>query len=340
MIDINKLGKPDWEELLVQVFRRIQNDGGILPPNAYWARLTTFPVVYHEVVTLAPSDDGSDWEVLLDLRPADDLFYANKFGTQGGTVMMRKGLKDLFRRHAKKESLIPFESLSEFRFCGLATTPWAKRDHAYVPVFARLLPRKPEKFQGTWVSVSKRDQYPIDISCSVYVDMAVRVMLEGAQPYYAEFPGTYSDLPVPSLDEGFPLVVDNDTNPIEVVTAAGCNFKGWKYIGPALSGEVTYRAKLIKLGRVPNLADAKLKAGEKGYRLLEGQAADTFSIQYPTYDGQGPVIFGGSEWEYPQGERRVAVLIPSGDAWVQDFQWSETSFGPEDRWAVVPLKQE
>jgi hypothetical protein len=340
MNDVNELKGTAWEDHLVQVFTRIQNEGGMLPFKAYLARMRTYPIVYHEVVTLAPSDDGNDWEMLLDLRPANDPFYANHFGTQGGTVMMGQGLKDLFRRHVEKESLIPFKSQAEFRFCGLATTPWAKRDHAYVPVFARLLARKPEKYQGTWVSVSKRDQATIDISCRVYVEMAVNVMLNGAMPYYAEFTGTYSDMVVPAIGEDFFLTVDNDINPMDIVVNAGCDPSGWKYIGPPLSGQMSYQVKLIKLGFVNDLTEAKSEAAEMGYRLLEGQARDAFRIQYPVYDGNGGVIFGGSEWEFPDDDRRVTALAHTGNEWAPVFCWSTKDFDETDRWAVTDLEEE
>ncbi|MEY4731878.1 MAG: hypothetical protein RL681_824 [Candidatus Parcubacteria bacterium] len=185
---------PDNErtELLVQVFGWIQRRRGFLPRAAYWARLLAFPVVYHEVVTFAPSDDGEEWEVLLDgarERPADDQFYAGKLCTQGSTVMMRQSFTQLSARHMQEESRILFGSTDDFQFCGLSVAPWTKRDHAYVVVFSRLLPRKPKAYQGIWVSVDRLADAGVAASNRAHVDMAIAVTLRGAQPYYSEYKG-------------------------------------------------------------------------------------------------------------------------------------------------------
>jgi hypothetical protein len=189
-MDIAAMPDQEREQLLLDVFQYIQIKGRFLPASVYWERLRTFPTIYHESLNLAPSDDGKSWEILTDLRPSDDPYYANQHGTQGGTVMMRKTLGDLFGRHEQKESLIPVSSPDEFRFCGLAATPNTKRDHAYVVVFARLLPRKPEKFQGMWIAVERLGEYPVIPSNQVYMEMARDVMLHGALPHYREFLGT------------------------------------------------------------------------------------------------------------------------------------------------------
>lgn len=187
-MDLERMSDEDRTQLLLDVFRWIQGRNGFLPPEVYWERLKTFPTVYHESLNLAPSDDGNGWEILMDLRPPDDPYYANKYGTQGGTVMMRQTTKELFDRHEAKESLIPVkEWRNEFLYCGTAVTPYTERDHAYVIVFARLLPSKPDKFEGTWVPVDKIDEYPLLSSNKVYVEMAIDVMLRGTLPHYREF---------------------------------------------------------------------------------------------------------------------------------------------------------
>ena len=188
-MDLGAMSREDREAVLEDVFRWIQKEGGFLPKNVYWERLKTFPAVYHESLNFAPSDDGTGWEILMDLRPSDDPYYANQYGTQGGTVMMRQTLTDLAAKNAAKESLIPGRQ-EDFRFCGLAATPNTKRDHAYVVVFGRILPRKPEKFSGTWVPVGKISEYQLVPSNRVYVEMAIAVMLQGAMPHYREFLGT------------------------------------------------------------------------------------------------------------------------------------------------------
>lgn len=188
-MDLSLMDEQERVQLLTDVFKYIQERGGFLPEQVYWERLKTFPAIYHESLNFAPSDDGAGWEILMDLRPPEDIYYANQYGTQGGTVMMRQTLTDLAAKSAAKESLIPGRQ-EDFRFCGLAVTPFTKRDHAYVAVFGRILPRKPEKFSGTWVPVGKISEYPLVPSNKVYVEMAIAVMLHGAIPHYREFLGT------------------------------------------------------------------------------------------------------------------------------------------------------
>lgn len=192
-MDITAMSDQEREQLLLDVFQYIQSKGGFLPASVYWERLRTFPTIYHEAVELAPSDDGKGWEVLMDHRPADDPYYADQYGTQGGTVMMRMTTGELFQRHGRRESGIPVSSPNEFRFCGLAVTPKTRRDHAYVVVFARLLPSKPAtsgEYRGVWVPVDRFDELPLIPSNKVYVEMARDVMLYGALPHYREFLGT------------------------------------------------------------------------------------------------------------------------------------------------------
>lgn len=142
-------------------------------------------------------------------------------------------------------------------------------------------------------------------------------------------------LTVPADDEEFDLEVDNDIDPTEVVRAAGYDPENWKYLGPKLSGKPKYRAKLVLLGYVRNLEEAREKADKIGYRLLEGQAREPFKKKYPEPDGKGPVIFGGSEWQRPSGDASVAYLHGFRGRWDSRFGWSGCGFSEDWRWAVV-----
>jgi len=141
---------------------------------------------------------------------------------------------------------------------------------------------------------------------------------------------------VPADDEWFDLEVDNDVNPIDVVTSAGFNADGWNYLGPNLSGKRTYTVKLVRLGYVHNLVKAKERADEMGYRLIEGQAREPFKARFLKPDGKGFVVFGGSEWLYPYPDSpRVVYLYGFEDKWYSDFLWSDDDFDDDWRWLVV-----
>lgn len=118
--------------------------------------------------------------------------------------------------------------------------------------------------------------------------------------------------PVPADDEWFELEVDNDQDPMDVVTSAGFDKKSWTYLGPVFSGTQTYLAKLVRLGLVRNLADARERAAKLGLRLLEGQAREAFKTKYSVPDGKG-----GSFSVVPSGGARAAkrsCLLSSGAA--------------------------
>lgn len=140
---------------------------------------------------------------------------------------------------------------------------------------------------------------------------------------------------VPADDEWFYLEVDNGIDPMDVVTTAGLGGEGWEYLGPKLEGKQACRVKLIRLGYVRNLDDAKKKADALGYRLLEGQARKPFKTKYPKPDGNGPVVFGGSGWQDPFGGAFVACVDGDGGAWGSDFGWSSGGWRERCRWAVV-----
>ena len=140
---------------------------------------------------------------------------------------------------------------------------------------------------------------------------------------------------VPADDEWFELEVDNDKDLLEVVASAGYNPKGWKYLGPEFTGKKTYRGKLVRLGYVPNLAEPRDKVDKMGYRLVEGQARESFRAKFPKPDGKGSIAFGGSEWRASDGPPRVPCLIVFGDKWGSSFFWSNLDFNDHWRWLVV-----
>lgn len=151
---------------------------------------------------------------------------------------------------------------------------------------------------------------------------------------------TASSSPIPAMpaeDKWFELTVDDNLDPMTVVTSAGIDPTNWEYLRPKFSGVKTYRVKLISLGYVRGLEEAKQAAKAKNpkYRLLEGQAREPFKALYPRHNSR-PVVFGGSEWQGPSGDRSVAGLGGLyGGEWGSSFRWSERAFGDCWLWAVV-----
>ena len=133
----------------------------------------------------------------------------------------------------------------------------------------------------------------------------------------------------------FTLEVDDGINPMSVVTTAGYNPEGWKYLGPNLLGKRTLRVKLVGLGYVRNLDEAQKRAGEMGYRLVEGQAREPFKTRFSKPDDKGPVVFGGSQWQDPDGGASVACLDGFGDGWHPYFYWASNGFHVYSRWLVA-----
>lgn len=162
----------------------VKEQGGRLPGPAYWLRLNTWPTVFHEYIEIAPSDDGTRYEVLMDFKPASDPFYANQWGTQGMTVMMRQMVDDLVAQHEKDESGI--STMAQFRFCGVVTDSQSPRHHAYVNVFARVLHRKPSEFKGEWLPVDELYALPVIPLCRTYLDLVMGVLIKGDNPQFVE----------------------------------------------------------------------------------------------------------------------------------------------------------
>jgi hypothetical protein len=166
--------------------------------------------------------------------------------------------------------------------------------------------------------------------------------IEGAKgPFVAEIRAVFvkrrqvQTNAVPADDEWFNLTVNDDINPMDVVISAGYNADGWKYLGPELSGTRTLRVKLTRLGYARNLREAEEKADKLGYRLVEGQAREPFKAKFPKPDGKGSVIFGGSEWQDPDGGADVAYLNVFEDEWHSHFLWSGSDFDDDCRWLIV-----
>lgn len=142
---------------------------------------------------------------------------------------------------------------------------------------------------------------------------------------------------VPAVDEPFDLEVNGDVDAMVVVTTAGYNADGWKFLGPAFSGKRTYRVRLVELGYVANLEAARIAAKAKNpkYRLLEGQARESFKAAFPRHNGR-PIVFGGNEWQDPDGDRHVACLSRLDDGgWNSRFARSDGDFLGRWLWAVV-----
>ncbi len=141
----------------------------------------------------------------------------------------------------------------------------------------------------------------------------------------------------PVEDALFDLTVDNNVDPMTVVTSCGLDATNWKYLGPQQSGIRIYRVKLVSLGSVRNLDEAKKAAGRLNpkFRLLEGQAREPFKEKYPRHNGR-PIVFGGSQWQDPDDSRNVAYLgTLSVGEWHSRFGWSDGDFHDDRLWPVV-----
>jgi hypothetical protein len=139
----------------------------------------------------------------------------------------------------------------------------------------------------------------------------------------------------PPIDEWFDLEIDNLIDPMDVVTTAGYNAKGWEFLGPPFVGKKTYRVKLIELGYVANLEAARMAAKAKGYCLLEGQGREPLKQKFPRHNGR-PIVLGGNEWQSPSRRRDVTCLSNLGAGfWRSDFYWSDRGFDDFWLWAVV-----
>lgn len=141
---------------------------------------------------------------------------------------------------------------------------------------------------------------------------------------------------LPADGELFQLTLDaSQADPMAMVRGDGYDPKGWKFNGPALQGTLTGQFKLVRLGAVSSLTDARAKAHAMSVTLAEGQWREAFKAAYPHNDKGGPIAFGGetTEWVHPSS-RRFPVLRDSGKSWRSSFHWADGGFGDSWRWLV------
>ena len=142
-------------------------------------------------------------------------------------------------------------------------------------------------------------------------------------------------LPVPADGEWLDLTVNHDADPMDVVRASGLNPEGWGFLGPRVTGVKTYRAKLVRIGYVRNIDEARERLDRMCYQMLHGQAREAFKQKYLQPDGKGPIVFGGSLLRGPDGDRCVACLREDADMWHSCFRFADSGFGGGWRWAVA-----
>lgn len=142
---------------------------------------------------------------------------------------------------------------------------------------------------------------------------------------------------VPVDGEWFDLEVDDDVDPMSIVTTAGYNPTGWKYLGPRLRGRRRYQVTLKILGFALTIQEARAEVDRLGCRLLEGQARDVFKGKFPQPDNGGFIVFGGSTWELQRFPNKpvAALLRPQGKAWKADVDLPSAYFHNNIRWAIV-----
>jgi len=142
-----------------------------------------------------------------------------------------------------------------------------------------------------------------------------------------------SKLAVPPDNEEFVLNVSYE----EAMWIEKSN-PGWKYLGPKFKSGQTYNyknARLVRLGS-NSLREAIQKADELGFRLLGSHAVNSFRHTYFP-DANGSVVFGGPEWQSPDGEAVVSYCHGENSFWNLNVSYSGgfRGFGYNCRWAVV-----
>lgn len=103
------------------------------------------------------------------------------------------------------------------------------------------------------------------------------------------------------------------------------------------------KVKLVRLGQVRNLADAKKKADEMGCKLLGTQARVPFMKKFPESDSKGSIVFGSSRWwrrlfgrGHPYVDYLSGLSLQSGrTCWLLRFRNWDGSFNERFRWLVV-----
>lgn len=140
----------------------------------------------------------------------------------------------------------------------------------------------------------------------------------------------------PKINEWFELNIENPKNQLELVKSAGySNWQDWKYLGPSFEPRIT-KVKLIELGEISNLEEARVKAKNLNYRLLEGQAIESFKQKFPEHNNR-TIVFGGNEWQDDVRYLRVAYLNcwDRGGTWSPFFYFSGRGFRELCLWLVV-----
>lgn len=144
-------------------------------------------------------------------------------------------------------------------------------------------------------------------------------------------------IPLPADGKLFQLTLDASlAEPMAMVRGDGYDPTGWKFNGPALKGSQSGQFKLVRLGAVTSLADARAKAHAMSVTLAEGQWREAFKAAYPNNDKAGPLAFGGeaTEWVGPDSDRYFPVLREDGRAWGSHFHWAGRDCGDGWCWLV------
>ncbi|MEK7539869.1 MAG: hypothetical protein AAB558_01335 [Patescibacteria group bacterium] len=144
-------------------------------------------------------------------------------------------------------------------------------------------------------------------------------------------------IPLPADGELFQLTLDGSkADPMAMVREDGYDPNGWEFNGPALQGIQTGQFKLVRLGAVTSLADARAKAHAMKCDLAEGQWREAFKATYPHNDKGGPIAFAGetTEWVLPRSNRSFPVLDEDSEAWDSYLCWSDNDDGDDWRWLV------
>jgi hypothetical protein len=122
--------------------------------------------------------------------------------------------------------------------------------------------------------------------------------------------------PCPKEEEVFELTLDGDlfeNTPLGVLQAFGLNPKGYRYRGAVVTGQQTKRFMLVRIGRRPNMHDAKaaLKAAY-GPTLPEGQWIKTFTDAHEP-NNENPVGVADGSWVAPDGGSLFPFVHRSGE---------------------------
>lgn len=150
---------------------------------------------------------------------------------------------------------------------------------------------------------------------------------------------------VPPEDQWFQLEVDYDVNVMKHISSAPLDGSSWinqsvrHYAQPPLSGRVLSRIKLVSLGQIDSVEEAKRLIREKySCRCLHAEGLPPFRNTFPRHNGR-PIAFGGSYWGKPglTDRHHIAYLLPVDDGgWRATFREAYfEGFSAEWQWAIV-----